>query len=248
MKIRIKFAKRGVMKFIGHLDVMRFFQKVMRRADVDIAYSEGFSPHQIMSFAAPLGVGLTSEGEYLDIEVHSTDSSYEMIERMNATMVDGMQILSYVLLDDNVKNAMSSVAAADYLVSYKDGYMPEVFNSTQALTEAFTEFINKETINVVKKTKKSEKEVNIKPMIYDAYASDGAIFMKLATGSSRNIKPELVMQAFHESLGTSLSPSALNICRLETYGSLLKEITDETSIAEINDNLKPLDFFGKEIC
>mgnify|MGYP001042815149 CR=1 FL=1 len=69
MKIRIKFAKQGTMKFIGHLDVMRYFQKAMRRADVDIRYSEGFSPHQIMSFAAPLGVGITSDGEYLDIEV-----------------------------------------------------------------------------------------------------------------------------------------------------------------------------------
>ena len=62
LKIRIKFAKEGTMKFIGHLDIMRYFQKVMRRADVDIRYSEGFSPHQIMSFAAPLGVGLESRG------------------------------------------------------------------------------------------------------------------------------------------------------------------------------------------
>ena len=82
MKIRIKFAKQGTMKFIGHLDVMRYFQKAMRRADVDIRYSEGFSPHQIMSFASPLGVGLTSVGEYMDIEVHSTDSSAEMERRL----------------------------------------------------------------------------------------------------------------------------------------------------------------------
>ena len=58
MKIRIKFRKTGNMKFIGHLDVMRYFQKAIRRADVEICYSGGFSPHQIMSFAAPLGVGI----------------------------------------------------------------------------------------------------------------------------------------------------------------------------------------------
>ena len=69
MKIRIKFRKYGTMKFIGHLDVMRYFQKAIRRAEVNIRYSEGFSPHQIMSFAAPLGVGITSKGEYVDIEV-----------------------------------------------------------------------------------------------------------------------------------------------------------------------------------
>ena len=61
MKIRIKFRKYGTMKFIGHLDVMRYFQKAIRRAEVNIRYSEGFSPHQIMSFAAPLGVGITSK-------------------------------------------------------------------------------------------------------------------------------------------------------------------------------------------
>ncbi len=53
MKIRIKFKKTGIMRYIGHLDVMRYFQKVNRRAGVDIAYSAGFSPHQLMSVASP---------------------------------------------------------------------------------------------------------------------------------------------------------------------------------------------------
>ena len=106
MKIRIKFAKEGTMKFIGHLDIMRYFQKVMRRADVDIRYSEGFSPHQIMSFAAPLGVGLESRGEYVDIEVLSTDSSKEMLRRINENMVEGMEALSYKALPDDAGNAI----------------------------------------------------------------------------------------------------------------------------------------------
>ena len=92
MRIRIKFRKYGVMRFIGHLDIMRYFQKAMRRANIDIAYSEGFSPHQIMSFAAPLGVGITSDGEYLDIEVHSTKSTDESRDALNAVMVDGIEI------------------------------------------------------------------------------------------------------------------------------------------------------------
>ena len=93
MKVRIKFAKSGVMKFIGHLDMMRYFQKAMRRADIDIKYSEGFSPHQIMSFAAPLGVGITSDGEYLDIEVNSTETTEQSIVNLNSAMVDGVKIL-----------------------------------------------------------------------------------------------------------------------------------------------------------
>ena len=75
LKVRIKFRKYGVMKFIGHLDVMRFFQKVMRRADIPIAFTSGYSPHMIMSFAQPLGLGVTSDAEYLDIELTRPISS-----------------------------------------------------------------------------------------------------------------------------------------------------------------------------
>ena len=67
MKIRVKFSKHGAMKFIGHLDIMRYFQKAIRRAEIPIVFTEGFSPHMVMSFASPLGVGIESEGEYMDI-------------------------------------------------------------------------------------------------------------------------------------------------------------------------------------
>ena len=69
MKIRIKFSKQGNLRFVGHLDMMRYFQKANRRAELPIAYSEGFSPHQIMSFAAPLGMGLEGLAEYFDIRI-----------------------------------------------------------------------------------------------------------------------------------------------------------------------------------
>ena len=57
MKVRIKFSKQGPVKFVGHLDTMRYFQKAIRRAELPVAFSGGYSPHMIMSFAAPLGVG-----------------------------------------------------------------------------------------------------------------------------------------------------------------------------------------------
>ena len=125
MNIRMKFKKSGCMKFIGHLDIMRYFQKAIRRADIDIAYSEGFSPHMIMSFAAPLGVGLTSEGEYVDLQVHSCTSSKAAVDALNKVMVDGMEVVSFKLLPETVKNAMASVAAADYFVNWREGYAPE---------------------------------------------------------------------------------------------------------------------------
>ena len=109
MKVRVKFRKYGPVRFIGHLDVMRFFQKCIRRAELDIAYSQGFSPHQIMSFAAPLGVGLTSDGEYMDIELNSVTTSEDMVKRLNDASVYGIEIVSLKELPDGAGNAMASV-------------------------------------------------------------------------------------------------------------------------------------------
>ena len=87
MNIRVKFKKYGVMKFVGHLDLMRYFQKSIRRAGIDIAYSGGFSPHQVMSFAAPLSLGATSDGEYFDMEVNATLRSSEAVLLLWAAMM-----------------------------------------------------------------------------------------------------------------------------------------------------------------
>ena len=83
-KLRLKFSKNGPIKFIGHLDLMRYFQKAIRRADIDIKYSEGFSPHQVLSFAQPLSVGATSDGEYLDMTVNSMVSAQDIMDRLNS--------------------------------------------------------------------------------------------------------------------------------------------------------------------
>lgn len=232
MNIRMKFKKHGCMKFIGHLDIMRYFQKAIRRADIDIAYSEGFSPHMIMSFAAPLGVGLTSEGEYVDLQVHSCKSSKEAVEALNRVMVEGMEVVSFLRLPDNVKNAMASVAAADYFVKFREGYAPENWE------EKFQVFLQKDEMPIVKKTKKSEAEVDLKPMIYECRLENSGIFMKVACGSVNNLKPELVMEAFAKDAGIELAPFALEVERLEVYADLGN---DEAR------KLVPLEELGEEI-
>ena len=169
MKIRIKFRKYGVMKFIGHLDIMRFFQKAVRRSGIDICYSEGFSPHQVMSFAAPLGVGITSDGEYLDIEVHQSDSSEASMAGLNAVMPHGMEITGYVQLDDKAKAAMSVVSAADYEIWHKNSaQVPECLRDAGFLSQQLQEFFEKpQQVLVAKKTKKSEKTMDLKQLVYD---------------------------------------------------------------------------------
>lgn len=224
MKIRIRFRKYGVMKFVGHLDMMRYFQKVMRRADIDIAYSEGFSPHQIMSFAAPLGVGITSDGEYLDIEVHTTPSSKEALRRLNDAMVEGVEVMSYRRLPENAKTAMSIVAAADYRVWYKEkGGCPFSLPLLQEKLHVF--FDEAADISVTKKTKKGEKTMNLKPLIYNLKvkeAEEGICYdMKVSTGSVDNVKPELVLEAFYRFLGLAFPEQAFQVHRTDVYGKAL---------------------------
>ncbi len=234
MKARIKFRKNGVMKFIGHLDIMRYFQKAIRRAEIPIAFTSGYSPHMIMSFANPLGVGLTSDGEYFDIELTETIASKEAVRRLNEQMVDGMEIVSFVQIPDDKKSkGMSIVAGADYLSSVKNGSLPE------NLAEKLEAFYAQNEICVVKKTKKSEKEVDIRPMIYKLECRNRGIYMRVAAGSVQNLKPELVTEAFVRYLGMEADAVTFTHHRLETFA--------ESEDADGKIVLVPLDALGMEI-
>ena len=234
MKARIKFRKNGVMKFVGHLDIMRYFQKAIRRAEIPIAFTSGYSPHMIMSFANPLGVGLTSDGEYFDIELTESIASKEAVRRLNEQMVDGMEIVSFVQIPDDKKSkGMSIVAGADYLSSVKNGSLPE------DLAEKLEAFYAQNEICVVKKTKKSEKEVDIRPMIYKLECRNGGIYMRVAAGSVQNLKPELVTEAFVRYLGMEADAVTFTHHRLETFA--------ESEDADGKTILVPLDALGTEI-
>lgn len=231
MNIRIKFQKYGAMKFIGHLDIMRYFQKAIRRAEIDIAYTGGYSPHQVMSFAAPLGVGVTSSGEYFDIEVNSTRSSRESVDALNREMVEGITVLEYRKLPDAAKTSMSLVAAADYFAYEKPGYGP-LFASREGLSGKIQQFYQgQKEIIITKQTKKSLIEMDLKPLIYQMQAvsltgmhspefspSAGfGISLRTCTGSSDNVKPELVLASFCKFCGLDFQPFQFQIHRQEVY-------------------------------
>ena len=213
MKVRIKFAKEGMMKFIGHLDIMRYFQKAIRRAELPIAYSEGFSPHMILSFAAPLGVGITSLGEYFDMELTREMPTEEIRRRLDQEMVEGMRVLSARRVPDGkTSKAMSLVAAADYRILFREGRQP-----SGGWKEKAAEFFAQDSIVIWRKTKRSEKETDIRPWIYDLHLEGETVCMRLSAGSVNNLKPELVMQAFGNFCNTEFPEQELCIHREELY-------------------------------
>lgn len=221
MKLRMRFGKKGIVKFIGHLDIMRYFQKAFRRANVDIRYSQGFHPHPYLSFASPLGVGLESCGEYLDMEVNSYDDLEAMKEAVNAQMVEGITVYSIHHLPDDAKTSMSLIAAADYQIDFREGMAP---CNKETLTEAIQHFMSHSEIIVMKKTKKSEREIDIRPLIYDMHMTDqGSIWMQVAAGSAANLKPELVMQTLCDMEELPCDSYAWLITRCDMYTDIGNE-------------------------
>ncbi len=194
---------------------MRYFQRALRRADVKMRYSEGFNPHPIMSFAAPLGVGLTSDGEYVDIEVLESDPSEEMIRQINEVLPDEFRILSFRKLPDDTPKAMAQAAAADYTLSF----YPDKLPSDPALFANGAEtFLQRQEITVLKESKRGVRSVDIRPMIFGFETGrDMTVRMKVAMGSAANLKPETLMDAYMESLGLALKPVSLLINRDEMY-------------------------------
>jgi len=248
MEVRIKFAKYDTMKFISHLDVMRYFQKAVRRSGLDVAYSEGFNPHQIMSFAAPLGVGQTSESEYFDIELHTVPPMDELVNRLNAVMTDGMRIIAADILPEPIpqvkrETAMALVAASSYLVLRKDGYEEEW--EKEELENKFREFLVQKKIPYVKKSKKTETEIDLAQFVFDfdvkgkttefsgAYQNGLVFYLLLSAGSVNNVKPDTVMEAFYAYLGKEYPPYAYQFHRLETYADLSLRKVSQAEIAKM---------------
>ena len=251
-KLRLKFSKHGPVRFVGHLDLMRYFQKVMRRAGVDIAYSEGYSPHQLMSFAQPLPAGATSDGEYMDISLNSfrdirlsagqaadvpaelteEDALRALVLRMNAVMKEGIQILDAQILTQGAEKAMTAVSACRWRLSFyaEDDLGAAALRRIEAAggaKEALSRFLSERNIRVVKKTKKTERELDLRPLIYEGSAlEDGSMTLLMKAGSTDNVKPALFAAAFLVFLGedaasvdelSSRMISALMIHREETY-------------------------------
>lgn len=237
MKARIKFRKYGVMRFIGHLDVMRFFQKAMRRAGIPIAFTGGYSPHMIMSFAQPLGVGVTSDGEYLDIELQEEIDPQDAVRRLNEVSVEGIEVVNFCRIPDDKKSSgMTIVAAAGYravlLESAKSANIPRAF--PESWKEKMTEFLRQDSIVVLKRTKRSEAQTDIKPLIYQMRLEENGIYLFLAAGSEQNLKPDLVIKAFLDFIGEDPDSVPFHYHRIDVYARDIRKPQDAMAFVPLD--------------
>ncbi len=203
MKIRMKFVKEGRVKFVGHLDLLRLFERGIKAAKIPAAYSQGYNPHSLIYFAQALSVGITSEGEYIDIHL-AEDVEPEWIKKqMNDILPDELKIQEVYILKEDTKNCMALIDGSSYTITIpKNSENHDFLELTKA-------FYNQEEIPVTRISKKKAKIINIKEFIYELEIGDNetdyVIHVTLAAGSRKNLNAKLFIEAFIEDSRLELS-------------------------------------------
>ena len=117
--LRLKFSRGEEVKYISHLSLMRLWERALRRAEIPLAYSEGFSPHPRISMAAPLPIGVTSEAELMDLILNKPFSPYSLICNMAQQLPLGIDILEAQQLPLGIPSLQSQLRYAEYRVEVK---------------------------------------------------------------------------------------------------------------------------------
>ena len=213
MKYRFKMYKGDEIKYIGHLDLLVAFQRVIKRANLPIEYSNGFNPHQQVSFASPLSLGLTSLAEYGDFELTEDLDTKEVMDRLNEHMPDGLKILSLTKLKEGVKNTMTSLKRAEYEIYFLKNITAE------DIEKNIDGFMAQKEILAMKKTKKGINEADIRPdLFWMKNISEGekvGFKIQVSSGSVRNLKGETVAVAFCAYIGKEFNKYEMKCVRSE---------------------------------
>ena len=198
-KIRLRFSKDGPLRYIGHLDFLKVFQQTIRRAKLPVAYSQGFNPHMLLSFALPLPLGMISSSDYADLTLEYEMPLDALISQFNAQAPSGLRILSAWAFDG--PGAAALVTAADYMLDVQEN-----------VDEIIQVLLSQESIVIPKKTKSGIKDTDIRPDILDISVEGPAVMMRLSASSGRFLNPLIVAKLI---LGRDTDPSS--IVRHELY-------------------------------
>jgi len=214
MRLVAKFSKEDRVKYISHLDMMRTFQRAIRRATLPVAFTQGFSPHPKMAFASALPVGLSSEGEYLDIIMESDIEPAEFDSRLNSALPSGIKIIQSVKIDPKHPSLMSIIERASYRI-----FMPFIMEKLAECTEAF---LSQPYVLVAREKSDSLQYINIRPLIHWVKlsvndCSGQALDVMFNSGSKSNLKPQIFADALLDFLKGDREILYHRIHRLDMY-------------------------------
>lgn len=221
MKMRAKFTKKEDLIYISHLDLMRLFQRAFRRAEIPVKYSEGFNPHPQFSLATALALGVSSDGEYMDVELDSNMEPEEFKQRLNMILPNGIKILKAVSSEEK-DSIVSLIRWSTYIIKFKT--VDKI--SQEEITNVINDFLNKDELILTKEKKKGKKvtvkQENVRERINELFplsVENDTIILKatLMTGSSGNIKPEEVVNLLKEYTNIKVEEDSLRLHRLELF-------------------------------
>lgn len=218
-KIRMKFIKTKDMIYISHLDVQRLLQRVFRRADIELSFSQGFNPHPKITYGNALALGVESYGEYVDIEIEADLAIEVLKERLNAQLPDGMDFVKLVELVGGERNLASSIEYGDYEFTVEN--VDKI--SREDICKRLDKLMSMESIMMTKKNKKGKMvDIDIKPLIntlslLDYGQEEFVVSAILATGSKQNLNTNIFIPKLLEVLGISIDPLDVDIKRNDLY-------------------------------
>ena len=193
MKMIVMFSLKDRLKHIGHLDLMRAMQRALRRSGLPVCYSQGFNPHILLSFAAPLSVGMEGEREVMEVPLSEDVAPDTFIARLNDALPPLVRCLSARQVADDHPAAMAQLGAAQFEIT--------PLESADALLAAVPGFLAQESIPAMRKSKKGMVPVDLRPLIYNLRVKDGHLEALLALHPSGTCKPDLMMQALSSFAG-----------------------------------------------
>lgn len=212
MRLAVRFTKGAPVRFVSHLDVQRLFQRAFRRAKLPLAYSQGFNPHPLVSFATALSVGMTSMGEYLDVTLTEYMPPESFIDAVSTVLPKGIEIVEAFDMGESRKSLTSAMRSASYMAEVKF----EKSVDADAVKSALNELLSGEIV-VMKKTKGGIKPTDIRPMVIsvDVCEVEGQraeIKLKGVLSAEGGLNPDMFLKELYNKLGVQASA---DITRLE---------------------------------
>lgn len=192
MRAIIKFTKEENIRFISHLDILRMFQRAVKRAGLPVSYSLGFNPHMLIGFACALPTGAMSLAEYAEIRLDTDIPTYEILQRLNNVLPNGCRVLDISTLPAEYPSLMAVVEAAEYKIDIMQR------GADSLIKELVDEVMSSKEFVISKKTKKGFKPTDIRPIIKEMSFSEGAIYCRLSAGNNANLRPDSLMRYFSD--------------------------------------------------
>lgn len=193
--VRMKFSKGEEIKYISHLDIQRCFQRLFRRVNLDMSYSQGFNPHPKLSFAMAMPVGMTSKGEYLDVEVED-DIDIELVKnKLNDEAPRGLEVLQVKIMSQGIKSLSATITTGLFNIT--------IYKNIRDINDTVADTVKKvsleEKIEIQKKNKKGIiLTKDIRPLIKDITIINNevdhiTIKLECSIGSNENLNPQILI-------------------------------------------------------